>query len=1002
MPRCAVILLLCLYAARAFAQDNQPVLISYTSAKGLSSNEVNNVGSDRQGFLWIATNYGLNKFDGNNFTHYYSSKSNQGNHILGNNVKKVLCDSIVVWTAIDKRGVSCYYRHAECFVNYMHDPADQRSLVSDNVNCFYLSADKRIFIGTDKGMSISDRRASGFTNLMDHPVTKNKLDINCFIESADGNIWIGTKQQGLLYYKANSIHVISGIPASLSDATVNGLFYNEATHELWVATNTGLWCGKQLSDHDFAWKQPFDLLNNTDVQCLEKNEDDIWIGTKADGLYKLNNKGKLVHYLANPSSSNGLLSNSIKDIFPGRDNGMWIATTKGLQYYRPEMQRFPVFKIDGPMQNIPAGLCAWNNWLVTATDHGVQVSDTDLVRKVFLAAVDDKKKPVSFYNTAVIGDELFIAGSNGLYQLLIRNGKPVLVKPVGILQAFNKTVDRPCIDLIAVNENIFWLSSADSIVYSFNRSTGKVAMIVPGGNNIRTAESRFITKLYKDRSGRIIIGTRDGLLIVNADGIQLAASKNINNTGNLYVNDIYDDGTHIWIATDAKGIYKCDRNLNITKQYNTDNGLCSNAVSCILPGNKNMIWFSTKAGLSVLNTISEKISGYYNRDGLESQEFCLYGKAAMVSGTLFFSTTAGVVKLQPSEWKNELPHRLAISISRVKKDTVTLAANDMEILNDLKKYSAQYNESISVSFSVLSFYNRNADTLQYKLNDKSNWINIASDAEILFQGLRPAVYHLYMRMKKGDNYFYGEQRVFTLEITAVWYQQWWFTLLSIAMLIAIVYFISRIRVRQKLKIFEVRDRISRDLHDEVGATLSGLYMYSHLTKTQVQANQLDAVHRSLDIMQDSAGSMVNKINDIVWFVNPKYDSLELLVQKLVDYATEMAVAANMKVQVQIPPEMSVLKLRMDQRRNLYLLCKEAVNNAVKYSNASLLAFTGEATGSLKKFIIRDNGTGFDMQRIEKGNGLSNMQKRAKDMDAQLQIDSVPGQGTVVTIKFKIT
>lgn len=199
-----------------------------------------------------------------------------------------------------------------------------------------------------------------------------------------------------------------------------------------------------------------------------------------------------------------------------------------------------------------------------------------------------------------------------------------------------------------------------------------------------------------------------------------------------------------------------------------------------------------------------------------------------------------------------------------------------------------------------------------------------------------------------------------------------------------------------------RLRISRELHDEVGATLSGIAMYSHLTKAQIKNADITEVEKSLNIMQESAGEMVNKLNDIVWLVNPDQDSLQKLIQRLEDYARDMAAIKNIHVKVNAPENLHEHNLPMESRRNIYLFCKEAINNAVKYSNGTLLELNIKETGNLLEFSVNDNGKGFDVVMVKRGNGLENMKKRADEIGAKFTVESNQDAGSLVSMQIKIT
>lgn len=198
-----------------------------------------------------------------------------------------------------------------------------------------------------------------------------------------------------------------------------------------------------------------------------------------------------------------------------------------------------------------------------------------------------------------------------------------------------------------------------------------------------------------------------------------------------------------------------------------------------------------------------------------------------------------------------------------------------------------------------------------------------------------------------------------------------------------------------------RLRISRELHDDIGGTLSGIVLYSHLAENQIQSQHTDEVEQSLNVIQQSANDMVSKLSDILWSVNPEHNSLKNLVQKLEEYARTMARVKDIKVHVNAPDCLSELQLPVEIRHNIYLLCKEAINNAVKYSNASVLELNTNYSHHFVEFTIKDNGKGFDITTIKKGNGLTNMRNRAKEINAKLCVKSAPLQGTIISFQSPV-
>lgn len=216
-------------------------------------------------------------------------------------------------------------------------------------------------------------------------------------------------------------------------------------------------------------------------------------------------------------------------------------------------------------------------------------------------------------------------------------------------------------------------------------------------------------------------------------------------------------------------------------------------------------------------------------------------------------------------------------------------------------------------------------------------------------------------------------------------------------------YIRRKKLQNQQQILKERLRISRELHDEVGSTLSGILMYSHLTREQIATSKTVEVEKSLTNIQQSAVEMVEKLSDIVWLVNPEKDSLQKLIERLEQYAEDMAMIKGMEVKIAISPKLANINLPVESRRNIYMFCKEAINNAVKYSHANVIELNMKETENRKiEISVTDDGKGFDKARLQNGNGLVNMRQRAEDTGGEYILQTLPGRGTKVSLIFKIT
>ena len=253
----------------------------------------------------------------------------------------------------------------------------------------------------------------------------------------------------------------------------------------------------------------------------------------------------------------------------------------------------------------------------------------------------------------------------------------------------------------------------------------------------------------------------------------------------------------------------------------------------------------------------------------------------------------------------------------------------------------------------------------------------------------------------------NETRILELEIEEALHQKSLaVTRLYIAILVFVLllaaFFIYRYYVLQKLRLAGIRNKISQDLHDEVGATLSGIALYSYIAREQNKKEAYDEADASLGIIEKNATGMVKKLSDIVWAVNPAHDSFASFMQRMEEYALEHCRAGGIKCVFVQQERLGSLSLTMEQRKNIYLICKEALNNAIKYSACTRLDVRAEVNGAVLEIRIADNGQGFDVNNVRRGNGIINMQNRAQEIKASLEITSREGQGTIVCLSYRIT
>ena len=210
-----------------------------------------------------------------------------------------------------------------------------------------------------------------------------------------------------------------------------------------------------------------------------------------------------------------------------------------------------------------------------------------------------------------------------------------------------------------------------------------------------------------------------------------------------------------------------------------------------------------------------------------------------------------------------------------------------------------------------------------------------------------------------------------------------------------IFVFNNFRVTNKLRLESIRNKIASDLHDDIGSTLNSISVYSEVAKQKSPT----AIHE-LDQIGDASRKIIDAMSDIVWTINTKNDNFEQIILKLRSLTYNLFRAKNIEHTFRADESLNAIKLPIEVKRNFYLIFKEALNNLVKYSNATQASISLTLENSFIVLYIRDNGVGFNTGESSSGNGLLNMKARADEMKANLKIESALGEGTHVELKLR--
>ncbi|WP_255069102.1 histidine kinase [Lacihabitans sp. LS3-19] len=285
------------------------------------------------------------------------------------------------------------------------------------------------------------------------------------------------------------------------------------------------------------------------------------------------------------------------------------------------------------------------------------------------------------------------------------------------------------------------------------------------------------------------------------------------------------------------------------------------------------------------------------------------------------------------------------------------------------------------------------DSIFYQLEGFDSQLLNSAFPKIRYTNLSGGKYLLKYRLSSQKDF-----KTITVNIEeAIWQKWWFFPMIAFYILLLIgigFYFFFLYNFRQKMKMQQLRNKISSDLHDEVGSNLSSIAIYTQVLKKGLKDSNLLPI---LDKITANSKESVTLMQDTVWALNPNNDSPERLFKRIEAYAREVLSEKNISYFQQTDIPMEKVKLDMEDRKNLYLILKEGINNIAKHAEATKASLEVSEKNQKIIFTLTDNGVGFEIDQKTEGNGLRNFKERAEESNFELKIESDAGKGTILSI-----
>jgi signal transduction histidine kinase len=454
----------------------------------------------------------------------------------------------------------------------------------------------------------------------------------------------------------------------------------------------------------------------------------------------------------------------------------------------------------------------------------------------------------------------------------------------------------------------------------------------------------------------------------------------------------------IWAGTN-NGILILDANFKIIKKFDANNNLAGTYIYGILLDEKGNCWASHQRGLSFINATNYNIINFTKEDGIQDWDFNNRAYYKATDGTLFFGGMKGFNYFKPP-----LKQDHSVYNSKVYIDEILINQNRLsnKINNNyIHKLNLKTNENdVSLHAIVCNIYKGKSTSIVYRINH-SKWIFKKSDCNIDLVNLAPDTYKLELGVYDKFENKIIIQKVIMIKIDFPIYKKVWFWVMIFGYILLIVFSIiynrrlakQRRMFQQQLLLEQQRNKITADLHDDIGATLSSLQINSAVANKLMNQNPAEA-QKVLEKIENQSQNLADKIGDIIWSMKPGKDEFMTMSTRIKNFTNEILGATHIQYSIHIEPIVDEMVKDITTRKNIVLLIKEATNNAAKYSQANHLEISLSITNNTIYIKITDDGIGFNANEI-KGNGVHNMKKRVQELGGNFSINTQPQKGTSI-------
>lgn len=1038
-PKLFIFLLLFLVVLPLGAQFYE--ITRYADHNGLPSRIVRDVDQDTTGYLWVAGNNGLYKFDGHKF-HAYYSVLNDTTGLRDNKINTLLAaNDGRIWIATPK-GLHVMEGEDIRYVELTKNATDVQNhvieLFQDSKEDIWVGAYGGLYLikkDTDEIISISDKNPS---LLIDFAI----WGVN---EDSKGRMWVSrSKKPPLLAEKDSHTfrELTFEVSGGLIEKDIKPFKYIDYDGELFVVSSgLGILKGKLTGDSTFSISPFYDASgdisgNQFIYNTIIDRERNIWVATWRNYFKKFRiEDGKLLEQEV--ISTNGLedMSEFARSIYIDSQENIWIPNSNGLYKLSETESRISVFppgNIEGCVEDDYSiyGIVEDRNdhlWISTPFDLYRFSKQDILEHKCPTDYLHFEDPQFDLARDLYIDsmNRIWISGEGGLsIAQLDENGYP---GPFAHFTEANGLPHKWSTGILEEDTNTFWVGNYFRLL--------KVEL--PNGdfrNPIFTAYdsskdrddalvNSYALCLEKDSDGALWIGTFSGISRMLSDAGDGSFENYISDFGqadqlsNNSIKNVFSDSKgRLWIGTQT-GLNLYSKETNNFIQFGRKDGLPSEYILGIAEDSKGHLWVATTRGLfkAIYNESMEAfvhIEYITAREGLADN--ITYRNALYIDSNdnVFIGSSKGLSVLGSTEITlSARPFNLGLTtLETIQQNEQGFVSVKDRLVNGELELSYKEN-SIQLGYAVLDFTNPEYNQFRHKfLPVSEGWIETNDRSQLNYYNLSSGDYELILDGSNNQGIWSSQPIHLKFTVRPPFWKSTWAWLLYGLLLIGLVRLFYVLRIRKRVRELEQETRLEKalvrereqlrnenaaDFHDELGSKVTKISMFLTLAERTLEekkdpSNWFGKIRENV---KDLSGSF----RDLLWVIDPKKDSLSDAIIRLKDFGEELF--SNTETHYSTTGFSESLEetlLDPQTKKQVVLIFKEAMHNCAKYSESTLVELTVESSEEYSSIRLIDNGKGFNVHRQSKGRGLTNMKDRSEKIGGNLSI--VSGEsGTVVML-----